>query len=284
MIVLRSIPDLRAWRSSLDPALSIGFVPTMGALHAGHMKLVEECRLENDVVVVSIFVNPLQFGPAEDLSRYPRPFESDAALCEAAGVDAIFAPSASHGADEFYGSDHATYVDVTGLDRNLCGASRPGHFRGVCTVVLKLFNLVKPRRAYFGKKDIQQALILRRMVSDLAVDTEMVLADTVREPSGLALSSRNAYLTPDERERAVALHRGLTLARAAFTSGERNAETLKAIIRAEIDASRPTRIDYVEIVSQARLDPIDTIGAPAVMAVAVFYGGTRLIDNEMVGA
>lgn len=279
MIILRTIPELRAWRASLAPSASVGFVPTMGALHAGHMKLVEECRAASDVVVVSIFVNPLQFGPNEDLARYPRPFERDAALCETAGVDAIFAPEVA----AFYDKDHVTTVDVAGLDRYLCGAARPGHFRGVCTVVLKLFNLVKPHRAWFGKKDIQQALILKRMVSDLSLDVEMILSETVREPSGLALSSRNAYLTPDERDRAAALRRGLLRARDAYASGERDARALAGLIRTEIEGSRPTRIDYVELVSQARLEPVATVDAPAVMAVAVFYGTTRLIDNELIG-
>jgi pantoate--beta-alanine ligase len=279
MIVLRSIPELRAWRASLAPSASVGFVPTMGALHAGHLKLVEECRAGSDATVVSIFVNPLQFGPNEDLARYPRPFERDAALCEAAGVDAIFAPEAA----EFYGADHATFVNVEGLDRHLCGAARPGHFRGVCTVVLKLFNLVKPRRAWFGKKDIQQALILCRMVEDLGLDVEMVLSETVRDSSGLALSSRNAYLSDDEKSRATSLQRGLAAARDAFARGERDAAKLIAIARREIEGSAPTRVDYVELVSRARLEPVARVDAPAVLAVAVFYGKTRLIDNTLLG-
>lgn len=278
MQILRSLDELRAWRASLPPSASVGFVPTMGALHAGHMRLVEECRAASDVVAVSIFVNPLQFGPSEDLARYPRPFEKDAALCEAAGVDAIFAPEAA----EFYGEDHSTFVDVKGLGEYLCGAARPGHFRGVCTVVLKLFNLVKPHRAWFGKKDIQQALILKRMAEDLGLGVEMILSETVREPSGLALSSRNAYLSEDERERASAIHRGLTAAREAFAGGERDAEALKTVTRKTIEASRPTRIDYVEVVSQARLAPVPTVGAPVVLAVAVYYGATRLIDNVLL--
>lgn len=278
MLIIRTIDDLRIWRASLAPDASVGFVPTMGALHAGHMKLVEDCRAASDVVVVSIFVNPLQFGPNEDLARYPRPFERDVALCEAAGVDVLFAPEA----DAFYAAGHATFVDVEGLDRHLCGAARPGHFRGVCTVVLKLFNLVKPRRAWFGQKDIQQALILKRMVSDLAVDVEMVLSPTVREPSGLALSSRNKYLSEDEKSRASALYRGLTRAREAWGRGERAAAALAALARAEIERSAPTRIDYVEVVSQARLHPLETVDEPAVVAVAVFYGTTRLIDNILL--
>ncbi len=250
----------------------------MGALHAGHMKLVEECRAASDVVIVSIFVNPLQFGPSEDLARYPRPFERDADLCEAAGVDAIFAPEANH----FYAADHATYVDVTGLDEHLCGAARPGHFRGVCTVVLKLFNLVKPHRAWFGKKDIQQAFILKKMVADLSLDVDLVLGETVREPSGLALSSRNAYLTEDERERASALFRGLARAREAYERGERDAETLKQVVLTELAGAAPDRIDYVELVSQTTLGPISKVDHLAILACAVFFGKTRLIDNILL--
>jgi len=282
MIILRTLPELRAWRSSLSPSSSLGFVPTMGALHAGHMRLVEESRKGCEVTIVSIFVNPLQFGPNEDLARYPRPFENDVALCEAAGVDAIFAPEPG----EFYAKDHATTVDVAGLDRHLCGAARPGHFRVVCTVVLKLFNLVRPSRAYFGRKDAQQYYILKRMVDDLAVDLEMVPVDTVREASGpsagLALSSRNAYLTEAQREAATSLYRGLRRAHDARAQGEQDAEKLKAMIRSEIEASHPTRIDYIEIVSQSRLEPLVRVDEPAVMAVAVFYGTTRLIDNVVV--
>ena len=278
MIILRTLDELRSWRAALDPTLSVGFVPTMGALHAGHMKLVEECRAASDVAVASIFVNPLQFGPKEDLSRYPRPFERDAALCESAGVDALFAPETA----DFYGPDHATFVDVDGLDRHLCGATRPGHFRGVCTVVLKLFNLVRPQRAWFGKKDIQQALILRRMAEDLETGVELVLCDTVREPSGLALSSRNAYLSEDERARAAALYRALREAAAAVADGERDAAVLTTRMRDAIESSAPTRIDYVEIVTQARLEPAARIDVPVVLAVAVFYGSTRLIDNVLV--
>ena len=245
----------------------------MGALHAGHMKLIEECRRDCNLTVVSIFVNPLQFGPGEDLTRYPRPFEQDQEQCERAGVDVVFAPEAA----EFYAQDHATYCEVSGLDRYLCGASRPGHFRGVCTVVLKLFNLVQPQRAYFGKKDIQQALILKKMVTDLSLNFEMILVDTIREPSGIALSSRNAYLTVDEKQRAASLYRGLLKAGSLYQGGERDAEKLKSLIRDEIDS--PTRIDYVEIVSQARLEPVSKLDEPTVAAVAVYYGKTRLIDN-----
>ena len=284
VLVLRSLSDLRQWRDAVPHGKSVGFVPTMGALHAGHMKLIEECGKDVDLTIVSIFVNPLQFGPNEDLARYPRPFEQDQKLCEQAGVDVIFAPESSG----FYSVDHATYCDVEGLDRYLCGASRPGHFRGVCTVVLKLFNLVQPHRAYFGKKDIQQALILRKMVADLSLNLEMVLVDTVREPSGLALSSRNGYLSDEDKQRAASLYRGLSTARSAYQNGERNSEILKSIIRNEMDLGSvraddsPNRIDYIEIVSQSKLEPIIIIDQPAVMALAVYYGKTRLIDNILI--
>ncbi len=278
MEILRTLSELRAWRASVPPEKTVGFIPTLGALHAGHMKLVQSGRGECDLIVVSIFVNPLQFGAGEDFTLYPRPFEQDRALCEEAGVDAVFAPEA----DGFYSEDHATYCEVEGFDSYLCGASRPGHFRGVCTVVLKLFNLVRPHRAYFGKKDIQQALILRKMVADLSLNLEMVLVDTVREPSGLALSSRNAYLSEDEKQRAGSLYKALSQARALYEAGERDAEKLKAVLRGEIEASRPTRVDYVEIVSQAGLQPIASLEQPAIMAVAVFYGKTRLIDNFLL--
>ncbi|HLP43419.1 MAG TPA: pantoate--beta-alanine ligase, partial [Fibrobacteria bacterium] len=227
---------------------------------------------------VSIFVNPLQFGPKEDFSRYPRPFEADAEMCRQAGVDALFAPEK----DAFYDPDHATYVDVEGLGDHLCGAARPGHFRGVCTVVLKLFNIVKPSRAYFGQKDIQQALILERMVRDLGVDLELEIVPTERDASGLALSSRNAYLSPEERVRATALSRALALAKEAWTRGERSGDALRALMRREIEASSPTRIDYAEAVSRGTLAPLGTVEGPAVLAVAAFYGATRLIDNVLL--
>jgi pantoate--beta-alanine ligase len=279
MEILRTIETYRSWRKSLAPDQAVGFVPTMGALHAGHMKLVAESRKANPVTVVSIFVNPLQFGPAEDFARYPRPFEADRALCQEAGVDAIFAPEAS----DFYAPDFSTYCEVAGLDKYLCGASRPGHFRGVCTVVLKLFNIVQPRRAYFGQKDVQQALILKKMVRDLSLDLEMRIVETLREPAGLALSSRNIYLSPDEKERALALSRGLFRAREAWSNGEKSAAALKGILRAEIEASSPTRVDYIEAVSQSGLAPVENVSEPSVLAVAVFYGKTRLIDNLLLG-
>lgn len=278
MQILKSTEEFRRWRKGLDPSATLGFVPTMGALHAGHLKLVSESRKANPITVVSIFVNPLQFGPTEDLARYPRPFDEDSRLCREAGVSAIFAPEAS----DFYAPDFSTYCEVAGLDKYLCGATRPGHFRGVCTVVLKLFNIVQPHRAYFGQKDVQQALILKKMVRDLSLDLEMVIVETLREASGLALSSRNVFLSADEKDRATALSRGLFRAREAWTRGEKSAPVLKGMIADIIEASSPTRIDYIEAVSQADLAPRDTLAEPSVLAVAVFYGKTRLIDNVLL--
>ncbi len=276
--IFTSIEGYRAWRNGLAPDATVGFAPTMGALHPGHLRLVAESRKANAFTVVSVFVNPLQFGPAEDFSRYPRPFDEDVRLCREAGVAAVFAPEAA----DFYPPDFSSYCEVEGLDEFLDGASRPGHFRGVCTVVLKLFNIVKPRRAYFGQKDIQQALILKKLVRDLSVDLEMQIVPTVREATGLALSSRNVYLTPDEKTRATALSRGLFLAREAWARGERSARALTGILRSEIESSRPARIDYIEAVSQADLRPAETLSGPSVLAVAAFYGKTRLIDNVLL--
>ncbi len=278
MEILKTIEAYRAWRKALPPDQSVGFVPTMGALHSGHLTLVETSGKKNDLTVVSIFVNPLQFGPNEDYARYPRPFEEDCRLCREAGVAAVFAPEAP----AFYPPDFSTYCEVQGLDAFLDGAARPGHFRGVCTVVLKLFNIVDPDRAYFGQKDIQQALILRKMTRELSLDLEMLIVETVREASGLALSSRNMYLTPDEKERATALSRGLIEAKGAWMRGERSAAALKRIMKEAIDASAPTRIDYLEAVAQADLAPVETLSGPSVLAVAVFYGKTRLIDNVLL--
>jgi pantoate--beta-alanine ligase len=278
MIILKTPSELRAWRQTLKPGTTVGFAPTMGALHAGHLRLMQESRASNDVTVASIFVNPLQFGPKEDFSRYPRPFDEDARLLQEAGVEVLFSPNTN----DFYEKDHSTYCDVLGLDQHLCGASRPHHFRGVCTVVLKLFNLVQCHRAYFGQKDIQQALILRRMVRDLALPLEMHIVETVREASGLAMSSRNRYLSDGEGERATALYRGLNGASQAHAAGERDAEKLKDQIRREVLAAYPTRIDYIEAVDQATLTPQSQLDMPAVLAVAVFFGKTRLIDNVIL--
>lgn len=278
MEIFKEIDAYRAWRSSRPPSETVGFVPTMGALHQGHLKLVETSRESTTHSVVSIFVNPLQFGPSEDFSRYPRPFEEDVRLCTEAGVSALFIPDAAH----FYATDHSTYCEVQGLDQHLCGATRPGHFRGVCTVVVKLFNIIQPHMTFFGQKDIQQALILKKMTRDLSLNLDFRIVPTVREDSGLALSSRNHYLSPDEKNAARSLFQGLAKAHAAFVKGEKSSSNLIAIVEQEILASSPTRIDYIQIVSQHLLQPVDSIQVPSVMAVAVYYGKTRLIDNFLV--
>jgi pantoate--beta-alanine ligase len=257
---------------------SVGFVPTMGALHNGHLSLVRRCRAENERCVVSIFVNPTQFAPDEDFERYPRDVERDKALLENEGADVLFLPAAL----AMYPAGFSTSVEETVVSKPLCGASRPGHFRGVATVVLKLLNLVQPTRAYFGQKDAQQARVIQQMVRDLAVPVEIVVLPTVREPDGLAMSSRNAYLTPDERRDAVVLFEGLEWARKAVDTGERSADTLVCGIRRRITAKSTARIDYVSIVDFETLQEIQRLSGTVLIAVAVFFGATRLIDNVLV--
>jgi pantoate--beta-alanine ligase len=256
----------------------VGFVPTMGALHAGHAALIQQARRENDCVVVSIFVNPTQFGPNEDFQRYPRPFEQDVALCAANGVDFLFHPSP----EEMYPPGSCTYVEVTGLQDGLCGASRPGHFRGVATVVLKLFNLVNPERAYFGQKDAQQVRIIQQMVADLEVGVEVVVVPTVREPDGLALSSRNRYLDAEQRRHAPALFRALNEARARIEAGERDAAVLQGLLVERIHAIPGAALDYAAIVDAERLEPLARVEGATLLALAVRFGATRLIDNLLV--
>lgn len=259
---------------------TIGFVPTMGYLHEGHLSLVRLARQHADVVVVSIFVNPTQFGPNEDFERYPRDFERDEQVCREAQVDIIFYPSIS----ELYASDASTWVVEERLSRGLCGASRPGHFRGVCTVVAKLFHIVQPHIAVFGEKDGQQLRIIERMVRDLHFPVRIVRGPTVREPDGLAMSSRNAYLSPDERKQAVVLKRALDKAEQLVREGiERDAERLKAAMQNVIEHAPDARIDYIEIVDDQTLEPVQTVDRPCMVALAVFIGKTRLIDNLVIG-
>ena len=262
----------RAWKQA---GRRIGFVPTMGYLHDGHRSLIEQARTRADVVVVSIFVNPIQFGPNEDLSRYPRDFARDEAVCRAAGADAVFYPEPA----SMYAADHSVYVEETRLGGGLCGASRPGHFRGVTTVVAKLFNLVLPDCAVFGEKDAQQLRIIRRMVRDLAFPVEIVSGPTVRDADGLAMSSRNALLTPDERAQAVCLRRALDEAERLFRSGERSARTLEISMRAVIARSALARVDYLELVDDETLEPVARLDKPALVALAVKFPSARLIDN-----
>ncbi|HZW32583.1 MAG TPA: pantoate--beta-alanine ligase [Isosphaeraceae bacterium] len=261
---------------------TIGLVPTMGALHDGHLRLIERCRAESDLVVVSIFVNPTQFGPSEDLERYPRTLAEDCARCDAAGAEVIFAPQVATIYPHGTGS---TFVEVPGLSDVLEGASRPGHFRGVATVVLKLFAIVGPDRAYFGQKDYQQQVLIRRMVADLHVPVAITTVPTVREPDGLALSSRNRYLNPAQRRAATVLARALERAGQAVVQGERIGNRVRQILRETIESEPLARLDYAEVADAETLAPLDELGPqrPAVALVAAWVGSTRLIDNRLLG-
>jgi pantoate--beta-alanine ligase len=277
MQTLCTIAEVRAAQRTLSGA--VGLIPTMGALHEGHLTLVRRARADNDHVFVSIFVNPTQFGPNEDFAAYPRDIGRDLGLLEAEGVDYVFLPSV----EEMYPKDAETYVDVGPISDRLEGAFRPGHFRGVATVVLKLFTIVKPARAYFGRKDAQQLVVIRRMVRDLNVDVEIVPMDTVREPDGLAMSSRNAYLNPTERKAALCLHEALELAREMWTRGARDAEAFRKRLRELIEDDELARIDYVSVANPETLEELDRIHGPALVSLAVRIGRTRLIDNITLG-
>jgi len=253
----------------------IGFVPTMGALHAGHAELIRVAKRHSDSVVVSVFVNPTQFGPNEDFARYPRTLDDDRRIAAEAGGELVFAPSAT----EMYPPNAVTVVEVPGLDAVLCGPRRPGHFQGVATVVLKLFNIVRPDVAVFGAKDAQQSIILRRMVADLNVPVEMVVAPTVREPDGLAMSSRNRYLSAAERAEAPKIYQALRAVQAKAVAGESNVRKLEEELLAAVAAIPGARVDYATILHHETLTPLTTLDRPALAAVAVFLGTTRLIDN-----
>jgi len=258
---------------------TIGLVPTMGALHEGHLSLVREARRMCDVVVVSVFVNPTQFGPSEDYAHYPRDLTKDTALLTDYNVDYIFAPAA----EEIYPRDFSTYVNVGGLSKLLEGESRPGHFRGVATVVAILLNTVRPDFAFFGQKDAQQAVIIKRMVRDLAFDTEIVVSPTVREDSGLAISSRNLYLDAEEQQSAAVIHRALKQAKEIYKKGERHAAKLAETVRATIETEPRVRVDYVSVVDAETLEKLDKLDErPILVAVAAYVGKTRLIDNTML--
>ena len=254
---------------------TIGFVPTMGYLHEGHVSLIRGARAETDLVVLSIFVNPTQFAPGEDFERYPRDLVRDKRLAKRAGADIIFHPSPA----DMYPEGFSTYVEETALSKHLCGLSRPTHFRGVTTVVLKLFNIVQPDVAYFGQKDAQQALIIKRMVRDLNVPTRIKVLPTVREADGLALSSRNKYLSPEQRKEAAVLYRALMEARKLVRMGETDASRIKKTIRRMIESSRGVRIDYVSVVNRDSLEDINELQGNVLIALSVFIGKTRLIDN-----
>ena len=256
---------------------TIGLVPTMGYLHEGHASLIRRCREENDIVVVSDFVNPTQFGPNEDLEAYPRDFDRDSALCESIGADLIFCPSPV----EMYHDPHA-FVSIDTLSDTLCGKTRPIHFKGVCTVVSKLFNIVKPDRAYFGQKDAQQLAIIRRMVRDLNMDIEIVGCPIVREEDGLAKSSRNTYLNEEEREAALILSKAVFLGKKMVEDGETSAAAVKEAMIKKIESEPMAKIDYVEAVDGLSMQPVEEIKAPVLVAMAVYIGKTRLIDNFIV--
>ena len=279
---MRAAHTVKELRDSLESERMrgrvIGLVPTMGALHAGHAKLIETARRESDLVVVAIFVNPLQFGPNEDFARYPRAFEEDLELCRRIGADVVFAPST----EEMYPLPQLTFAEVIRLSEHLCGASRPGHFRGVATVVLKLFNIVQPHRAYFGEKDAQQLAVLRRMTLDLNIPIRIVEVPTVREPDGLAVSSRNRYLDPEQRRIAPSLYGALQEAASEVHSGEMDASRVREAALRILKENPAIRVDYVEVVDPDEIQPVTTITAPVRIAAAIWLGPTRLIDNILV--
>ncbi len=279
MEVCRTVGEVRAAvRRHRERGAKIGFVPTMGYFHEGHLSLMRRARAECGAVVVSIFVNPLQFGPREDLAEYPRDLERDLRMAREVGVDVVFTPAD----EEMYPPGYCTYVEVLGLTEKLCGLSRPGHFRGVTTVVAKLFNIVQPDVAYFGQKDAQQAVVIQRMVRDLNMPLEVVVLPTVREADGLAMSSRNVYLSPEERQAALVIPRSLARAVEAVKGGERNVAVLREMVRGMIAAEPRAQIDYVEIYGWPDLEPLTVLTDRALLAVAVRFGRARLIDNVVL--
>lgn len=266
--------QVKEWKKQ---GLSVGFVPTMGYLHEGHKSLMDAARKGNDKVVVSIFVNPMQFGPTEDLATYPRDLDHDAALCESAGVDLIFHPEA----EEMYEKDFCSFVDMTGLKEGLCGKTRPIHFRGVCTVVNKLFNIVTPDHAYFGQKDGQQLAVIKRMVRDLNMDIEIVGCPIVREEDGLAKSSRNTYLSHEERKAALILSKTVALGK-ELAKTEKDANKVVEAMKKNIETEPLAKIDYVEAVDALSMAPVEKLEGACMLAMAVYIGKTRLIDNTLI--
>jgi len=281
MQIFKTIENMRAAsRATRKAGKRVGFAPTMGALHKGHLSLVQAAKAQSDVVAASIFVNPTQFGPNEDFSKYPRTFERDCELFTKEGVELLFAPAL----EEMYPAGAVTYVTVEGMSERLCGKSRPGHFRGVTTVVSKLFNIVEPDVAFFGQKDAAQVAIIRRMVRDLNIPVEITACPIVREADGLAMSSRNTYLDPAQRKAALVLHRALQEVQRKFESGERNASKLIEHGRRVFTLEPSARLDYLEIVDTESLDALEKISGAALVAVAAYLGNTRLIDNFVLHA
>lgn len=281
---MRIVSDITRMQAEAEAARNgsktLGLVPTMGSFHEGHLSLMRRARRECEVVVVSLFVNPAQFGPGEDLARYPRDFDRDSDLARSEGVDVLFAPDAV----AMYGADYSSFVEVGGASETLCGAARPGHFRGVATVVAKLFNICKPHRAYFGLKDYQQTRVIESMILDLNFGVELVRCPIVREADGLAMSSRNAYLSPEERRAATVLQRSLACAKELVESGECDVGKVAGQLRRMIEAEPLAGIDYAEVAGPETLRPLAEIRGAALLAVAARFGKTRLIDNAVAGA
>ena len=279
MKIVSSVEEVRnqvkEWRKQ---GLTVGLVPTMGYLHEGHQSLIKASVENNDRTVVSVFVNPIQFGPNEDLATYPRDLDRDSKLCEETGADLIFHPEK----ENMYDDDFCTYIDMDSVTKNLCGKTRPTHFRGVCTVVGKLFNIVAPDRAYFGQKDAQQLAVIRRMVRDLNFDLEIVGCPIIREDDGLAKSSRNTYLSEEERKAALVLSRSLKEGKALIESGEKDAKKVVDSIRKVIETEPLAKIDYVEAVDFDTIEPVEKINNNTLVAIAVYIGKTRLIDNIII--
>jgi pantoate--beta-alanine ligase len=276
MKILRTVNEVK---TEINPEAEVGLVPTMGYLHEGHLSLIKRARCENELVVVSVFVNPTQFGPGEDYAVYPRDLERDAKLAQEAGADFIFAPTGQ----EMYPEGSSTYVNVEGLTEHLCGVSRPTHFRGVTTVLSKLFNIVRPKRAYFGQKDAQQALVVQRMVTDLNFPLSIKTVPTVREEDGLARSSRNTYLTAEERQAATVLYRSLVAAREAFKQGERRGPKIREAASKVLAGEPLAQVDYLSLVHPLTMEEVELVGRQALLALAVRIGKVRLIDNVMLG-
>ncbi len=274
-MLVRSLEELQF---ALRGKKNIGFVPTMGALHEGHAALMKECRTQSDTAVLSVFVNPTQFGPTEDLSKYPRTLEADFALASREQMDIVFAPTV----ETIYPPGWNTFIEVEGVTEPWCGKFRPGHFRGVATVVHRLFSLVRPQKAFFGQKDLQQCLVLQRMVTDLGLPIELIIGETVRESDGLALSSRNRYLSPEERAKATVIYRALQAARAAFDQGERGARILENNALRVLQAEPQFQTQYCELRSFPDLTPVDHLQSTGALAIAGFLGKTRLIDNVIL--
>lgn len=279
MRVFKKVDEIKAYlRKQQNKGKTIGLVPTMGYLHEGHQSLIRRASAENDIAVVSIFVNPIQFGEGEDFERYPRDIDKDMQAAEGAGAMIIFAPEVR----EMYPDGYKTYVEVKDITEVLCGASRPGHFRGAATAVLKLFNIVRPDKAYFGRKDAQQAVVIKRMAEDLNSDVDIVVCPIVREDDGLAMSSRNIYLSGEERKQALALSKSLKMAGNLIIKGERNAEKVKKAIHDMISENDLAAIDYISVVDVETLKDVDRINGRILIALAVKFGATRLIDNLTV--